>query len=529
MMSGTSRETMVNRGTADRKWIVAAIFGLVISSGCAADGGGSTADKVGNERDPVTFTLGTNEPDASPGAMAIQLFAQRVAEATEGRVNIDPHFGVVPDAQAFEQKLIQRAVNGEFDLVLVRSSAWNTFGVHSVDALQLPGLIDTEEQADRVVTDDQLVGRLLGGFDEIGMTGLALYPEAPRYLLSLDGMPGFALGDLRERIIRAPLSETLFDVYRAVGMTPVDMSFKDFTTQVSEGNITMTENPMYRIVGTASVAGGPTIVADNLTVYTKFLVLSARSDSIAALDGDDATLVRRAASDSIGAFVENREREASWIDDVCAAGHVLVDMSADDRGAFLEAASSVIDAVASGPDGDLVGDIRTAAGTPGPHVLTCPDRTVAATTVQTAVSGDEIEFVLPTKRSDIVPSTGDLPNGIYRFTETLEILDAVEPDVEHTEADEFVGEFVLKDGTIELRYYGLDGRSLGPPDTGGVYQVVGDLIVFAQPPNRSLPGTNGIHLLRWSLEGDTLTLEQVDDKRRDPDFVAPMIRVGDAP
>ena len=205
--------------------------------------------------------------------------------------------------QAWEQKVIQRAVNGDFDLVLVRSGAWNSFGVTSVDALQLPGLIDTEEQADRVATDDQLVGRLLAGFDEIGMTGLALYPEPPRYLVSLDGTRAFGLADLRERIIRAPLSETLFDVFHAVGMTPVDMSYKDFTTQVSEGNITMTENPMSRIVGTSSVDGGPTVVADNLTVYTKFLVLAARSDSISKLDGDDATLILDAASDSIEAFV----------------------------------------------------------------------------------------------------------------------------------------------------------------------------------------------------------------------------------
>jgi len=527
-MSNTSRETLVNRGAAHRRWIAAAVVGLVLMGGCGSIDRGPAGDKVGNKRDPVTLTLGTSEVEGSPGAAALQLFAQKVDEATDGRVNIEPQFGVVPDVQAWEQKVIQRAVNGDFDLVLVRSGAWNSFGVTSVDALQLPGMIDTEQQADRVVTDDQLVGRLLAGLDVIGMTGLALYPEPPRYLVSLDGTRGFGLADLRERIIRAPLSETLFDVFHAVGMTPVDLSYKDFTTQVSEGNITMTDNPLSRIVGTSSVAGGPAVVADNLTLYTKFLVLAGRSDSLSALDDDDMRLVMEAASDSIDGFVQIREREVSWLDDVCEAGHLLVDVSAEDRADFLEAASTVVDDVATGPNGDLVGAIRAAAGPPGQHELSCPNGTVTETTAPRMPASDA-GLTLPTKRSDIVPTTGDLPNGVYRFTETLEILQAVEPNEEHTKDDEFIGEFVLKDGTVELWFFGPDGESLGSPDTGGLYQVAGDVMVFAQPPNRSLPGTNGIHLLRWSLEGDTLTLVQIDDKRRDPDFVAPMIRVGDAP
>jgi hypothetical protein len=205
-------------------------------------------------------------------------------------------------------------------------------------------------------------------------------------------------------------------------------------------------------------------------------------------------------------------------------------MTAEDRAAFLDAASSVVDAVASRPDGDLVGAVRTAAGAPGRHDLTCPKSSVPATTLPDTVIVDGTELVLPTKRSDIVPTAGDLPDGVYRFTQTLEVLQAVEPTQGHTKADEFIGEYVLKGGTVSLRFYDMDGQPLaGPGDTGGVYQVVGDLIIFAQPPNRSTPRTNGIHLLRWSLEGDTLRLEQVDGKRLDPDFASPLIRVGDAP
>ena len=87
-------------------------------------------------------------------------------------------------------------------------------GVTTLDVLELPGLIESDEQADRVVADHSLVERLLAGVDDIGLTGLGLYPEEPRYLVSLDGTSRFAPVDLRGRIIRAPLSETVFDVFQ---------------------------------------------------------------------------------------------------------------------------------------------------------------------------------------------------------------------------------------------------------------------------------------------------------------------------
>jgi hypothetical protein len=77
-----------------------------------------------------------------------------------------------------------------------------------------------------------------------------------------------------------------------------------------------------------------------------------------------------------------------------------------------------------------------------------------------------VALTLPTKRSDIVPTAGDLPNGVYRFTQTREILDAVGAPA----TDEpFIGEFVLKDGTAELRYFNIDSSPMAgePPDTGG--------------------------------------------------------------
>ena len=129
----------------------------------------------------------------------------------------------------------------------------------------------------------------------------------------------------------------------------------------------------------------------------------------------------------------------------------------------------------------------------------------------------------------VVPE--DLPSGVYRFTQTVDDLLAADPEGSYSPADEMIGEFVLDQGRSEIRYFNIDGSPMQgePPDTGGVYQVDGDVVIFATPPERSLPGTNGILLLRWRFDGDTLRFEQIDGNKVDADFTVPWTRVGDAP
>lgn len=172
----------------------------------------------------------------------------------------------------------------------------------------------------------------------------------------------------------------------------------------------------------------------------------------------------------------------------------------------------------------------TSADTTSPPVVTTTATDPPTATAPTTESPAE-DVELPTARSEIVPTPGDLPNGVYRFTQTVDDLKTADPDGSFAASDEFIGEYTLVDGTSELRYFNIDGTPMQgePPDTGGVYEVRGDLIIFAAPPERSMPGTNGINLLRWSLDDDTLTLEQVDDNALDADFIAQWIRVGDAP
>lgn len=510
--------------------VILTVTGAVV--GCGSSSGARPADKVGNQSEPITLTLGSAEHQGSPGANAIEAFVSSVAAASHGRVIVKATLDLSTTGLAWDQDVIKRVAGGEFDLVMARAGAWHSEGVSSLDVLQLPGIVETDEQADRLVSNQPVVAQLLAGLDKAGMTGLGLYPDAPRYLVSLDGTDKFDANARRNRLIRVPMSETVFDVLRAVGMSPVDLSAEDFTTQVSEGRITSTDDSFYRVPLANTVHGEPPVVAANLRLHTKFLVLAGRPAALDALPDAEAKIVRDAAISSMADFVKTRERESDLLPGLCEQGTRIVDVPDADRAAFLAEAEPVVASVSNAGSDDLVASVRATVGPFVSPKWSCSGTSTPATTDGVASSQpDASSTVLPTKRSDVIPTAGALPDGVYRFTETVADLDAAEPGKVHAKTDEFIGEYVLSAGTSQIRYFTIDGSPQPgePPSTGGTYQVKGDLVIFAVPPLRAIPGTSGINLLRWAMDGDTLTLTQIDDHPVDSDFSVPWIRVGDAP
>ena len=521
-----SNAVAAHSGAVTERWTERASWlTIVLAVALTACGTSDTlTDRAGNPRPTVTVSLAMEEGPGTTDGLLVSQFADEVARRSDGRVEVDVTHDAGGGGVAWDQKVIERVADGDFDLVLARAGAWHTSGVTSLDVLQLPGLVDTDEQAERLASDHAVVDQLLAGLDPVGFTGLGLYPEAPRYLMLLDGSERFDTDALRGRAIRAPRSETVFDVLRAAGMNPVDLSFGEFPVEVTEGNVTSTEAQLARVELTPTIDGRSNpVVAANLPLYTKFLVLAARSG---AVDDNTLSVLRESARAIIEPFATLRTREVDSVEAACQAGGQLVDVAADDRAAFLAAVQPVIDAFEAGVDGALLRLVRVSAGSASDTSWTCGQGSNTDATALGQVAGLPLE--LPAKRSDIVPTPGDLPDGVYRFTETEESLAATNapPDDEP-----FIGEFVLSGGMAELHYFELDGSPQAgePPDDGGVYQVEGDLMVFATPPQRAIPGTTGIYLLRWSLDGDTLTLTQIDDRRRDADFAVPWLRVGDAP
>ncbi|MEO6571308.1 MAG: hypothetical protein ABIO83_07140 [Ilumatobacteraceae bacterium] len=493
------------------KSVVSGTVSLLVLVGCATDG--STTDRAGNRPDPVTLTLATNERADDTGGQIVQRFVEQVDALSDGQIIIEPVYGLPLEAvAAWDQAVIHSVQRGEYDLVLARAGAWHDLGVTSLDVLQLPGVADTDEQADHIA-QSAVATELLAGLDDAKMIGLGLFPDGLRHLVSLDGAE-LSFDGLKGRSVRTPGSATVFAILESLGALPVDQSGPDFNLAVLNGDVGLTDTTVTRLdrQPIPEPRQAP-VMAANFTLYTKFDVLAARSDVIDAL-GDDAEILRSAASQALTETVAGRPRETDGLTAACDSGLFISSMSSTDHERMIAAVQPVIDKIENGNDSALVAEVRKAAGpasaTPMP---TCPPKPVPAN------SGQEI----PASRADVVPRAGELPNGSYRVQLDPAILDEIDGCCHGPESREFV-ELHLHDGTFEVEVRSPAGV-LEVTNTGGIYQVDGSSMVMAQGPEGIVPGTNGIQLFTWTLVGDTLTLEQMDDSKRDVYYALPFTRV----
>ena len=179
------------------------------------------------------------------------------------------------------------------------------------------------------------------------------------------------------------------------------------------------------------------------------------------------------------------------------------------------------------------GDLRDIAGSgtsSGPASETDRELTGSITcTSLPDLSADEIiaplgSYEVPTNRAAITSDGGDLPDGTYRAEFTAGDLDYLEPDVVHDFAEGGAIELTLDDGSYTLQRLLPSGVRDGGP-VRGIYRVEGEVVIWTLPESGAIPGTDGINVFEWTVEGDVLTFTQVDGKHRDPWFAVPYTRV----
>lgn len=326
-----------------------------------------------NDQDVVVVTIGTEEHDDGVAAQLLGLMSDEVDRVSGGAVRLDISYSVIGalgGGVAWDQHAIQLAADGTFDGVVARAGAWHQSGVTSLDVLQLPGLIDSDRQADRFSADADAVDAVLAGLGATGFSGLGVYAEGPRYLMLLDDTTDFSAAALAGRTVRAPLSETVFDVLSSLGMTPVDLTAADFTVQVPEGTVTATEGHLARVAVTTTIDGdSDAVVAINLPLFTKFLVLAVRTDAVSP---EVMTVLQTAARNIVHDFTTVRPDEAAQLDDACAAGGVLVQLTEPNRKELSGLMAPVAAAFAASKDGGLIDVVAGAAGPPDLTLWRCP-------------------------------------------------------------------------------------------------------------------------------------------------------------
>ena len=462
-----------------RPTTLAATVLALLAVGC---GGG---DKSGGDGTPVTLRMATMEGQGAPYADGVEEFARQVEDLSGGSLRIEIHWDAADEflggfGPGSDQKVAGLVKAGKkLDLALIPARAWDELGVTSLQALQAPFLISTEQLTKDVVQSD-LEQDMLAGLDRAGVVGLALVPEGLRHPVGFE-RPLVTLGDFSGATIRALPSNASSRLLEALGAKPVDLCCDDLTAAVEGGEVTGAESGF--------AWGGdlprPGTVTANLTFYPKVNAVVINEDAFGRLSDEQRTVLREAAARAQRHVVEHTPTESARAARYCGIGGRIAFASDADRAAIENAA------------GPVYAELEQDAGTKAliEKIEAMKD---GATTTPVAACG-----AARPQPADTGPGTA-FPEGVYRREVTPEglIADGMDEITAHKVAG--LVTLTIRDGRWHGRAQGISG------ECGGPYTVQkGRIALRHDVAQCGAPAGTTVMTARWSLADGELRFVDV--------------------
>jgi TRAP-type C4-dicarboxylate transport system substrate-binding protein len=306
---------------------VAAIALLVLAAGAGCSGG----DKAGGSGGIVTLRLASDDPRDAPASQQIKEFARQVRRLSDGRLRI--HIGWEANGsgsrhpRAGDQKTARKVMDGRYALAVVPARAWDVLGVTSLQAIQAPFLVNSDALVDKVASDP-VAERMLAGLDDVGIVGLALWPEALRHPVGFHH-PLRSLSDFAGKGIRAPRSELTWAILRALGAQPVDRVGDEMGPEIDSGKLSGAEAE----IGLVRDLPRPGTLTANVTFFPKVNTIVANRAAFDRLTDDQRETLRKAAGETLDHVVASRPTDVEAARSECGGRvHIVVASDADIRG-----------------------------------------------------------------------------------------------------------------------------------------------------------------------------------------------------
>jgi TRAP-type C4-dicarboxylate transport system substrate-binding protein len=444
-----------------------------VAAGCTGD----TVDKGGGSGGVLTLTLASPEAPGRPGSVAVDHFAEQVQSISDGRIRVEVTWNIGRDQHSWDQLTAQQVIDGEFELGLVPARAWDVLGVTTLQALQAPFLVTSDAALDAVVSDPVAV-EMLAGLDEIGVTGLGLFPEGLRH-------PAGYSGPLREPAdfsgvgVRAARSELTWEMLEALGAEPLDVDSDEEAAAFESGDLGGAETSAAYL----PLLPRPGVMTANLTPYPKANVLVANSAALDRLTDGQRSVLRQAAGATLAHSIDSRNSDAEDLAIACDQGLGIVFATEGQQAAMTAATRPVRDRLAAdattGPFLARITAIVEAAAPPD-RVASC-DAAISLASSREAIAYD----------------------GVWRYEVTYQ--DGLDAGLPESEARSELGvQTVRLDGGTYL----WNRRSEnGEQSCVGNYEVTEGVIVF-----RDEPRCGGLWEARPERTGDEISWTDVDSR-----------------
>jgi TRAP-type C4-dicarboxylate transport system substrate-binding protein len=308
---------------------VAAIALVALASGAGCSSGG---DKAGGSGGIETLRLASDDPPDREASQQVKEFARQVRRLSDGRLRIHIDWeangsGVKHPPRAWDQKTAQKVIDGRYALAIVPARAWDVLGVTSLQAIQAPFLVNSDALLDRV-TSDPVAEQMLAGLNDVGVVGLALWPEALRHPVGF-GHPLRSRSDFAGKGIRAIRSELTWEILRALGARPLDRVGNEIGPEIDSGKLSGAETE----IGLVRDLPRPGIVTANVTLFPKANIIVANRKAFDRLSDDQRETLRQAAAETRDHVVASGPTDVDAARSACGVGvRIVVASDADIRG-----------------------------------------------------------------------------------------------------------------------------------------------------------------------------------------------------
>ena len=474
---------------AARVWLlVVGVLGLLLLAACApVQSPAAAAPAAASTSAPTTLHIAVPEPQGRTLTPYVLEFVDQVKTLSNGSLIVEPTWDVgAGTPSGNEPGLIQTVVEGNPELGVVASRAWDEQHITSLHVLQAPFLITDDALAQAVATSE--VGtRLLSSLSPAGVVGLTLWPEDLRHPFSeMPDKPLLAPQDFAGQVIRAGTADITQQLIKVLGATRTS---EDSGYQGAESGF----------LNGYTLNGKPTVTG-NVTFYPKFDILFANAAAFAGLSDEQRTVLRQAAAAAQTKAIAEHPKEADTAAAWCADGGTIVLASPEQLAAFEQAAQPIFDQIAQDPaNAELIAMIRElkANTTPAPGATACAP-VVTAPKPAPSVDGQ-------------VWSEGLVPNGTWQVKLTAE--DFRRMGMVQSSAAQSAGVYTMafQDGKFQGHWQSEQGESV---TCGATYAVVENYVRLTYVPSQQCPP--GFDDIQWRLDSDGLNLHLVDTAKGAP-------------
>jgi len=228
----------------------------------------------GSSSSTKTLTLGYVTTPTHPYGLALAEFSAAVAKESGGKLKIKliPSYGGGNDLT-----LLNDLRGNTVNMGSVSASIWDTEGVTSFQALQMPFLI-TNYTLEKKVLDSSLQADMLQGTQKLGLHGLAIHEGGLRKPVST-GACITTLADFSGKKMRVAPGVLLVDGIKGLGAVPTPMALSEVYLSLKSGLVNSLEanyglvytNKYYEvskcITGNANLWPFPTVLSINNTTW----------------------------------------------------------------------------------------------------------------------------------------------------------------------------------------------------------------------------------------------------------------------